>query len=525
MKLFALLLTTLLVSGAFASEYKRVVNMEWEPIEGAKSYEMELSPVPMPEGAKPLLEKTVVPDWSGPLVPGTYSMRIRAKDKRNVPGAWSSPEEFKVNIESVKLTSPKTNEMVKSDEIAEVEVDLKWQEVGGAKDYVVEVQSEDGIFSKTQVADENELSLVVPVAKKYTWKVLARYSDAIQSDATAVDQFSVIGKKLKTPEIAKPANEFVRDLRWTTPEFAETYDYVIFRLDPKTKKWESISQTKDTKENALEFDNKWPGGRYKMALRAKSNLRENSGKTEIQFKVFKGDRSPATEFTQTVRQSIDRTKGFYAIGSYLISTIDFKGTNYDKLGSTNFQSIAGTGRLGLGYLGKNSPWGGLGILDFSGITVEDQNFTFASGVFDVIYRGNNSERGESRHYIGAFYKELPDIQGNGLGTYTGTEKIASQGPHYGYEYWYALTPKFGMQVNAHVYYNMFKAKTPNDRPILPSTSYQLGILGSYRWTNTITGLIGYAYRLDTVSYKANNDQTNSIEVEGHYLNLFLEWSL
>lgn len=525
MRMFLLLLTTFVFSGAFASEYERVVNMEWEPIEGAKSYELELSPVPMTEGAKVRVEKTGVPDWSGPLKPGTYSMRIRAKDRRNAPGEWSTPEEFKVNIESTQISSPKMDELVKTDQDIESPVDFKWKPVEGARDYVFEVQSEDGSFAKTEVTKDSQIRLEVPVAKKYSWKVLARYSDEIQSDATATGQFSLLGKKLKTPELNKPETEFVREVTWSKPDFTDNYDLIVTRLDPKSKKWENVAQMKDVKENQLPFDSKWKGGRYKVALRAKGNLRENSGKTEVQFKVFNGDRSPASEFTQTVRQSIDRTKGFYAIASYLISTIDFKGTNFDKNGQTNFQSVAGTGRLGLGYLGKNSPWGGLGILDFSGVTVEDQNYTFSSGVFDIIYRGDNSERGEARHYFGAFYKELPDIQGNGFGTYTGTEKITSQGPHYGFEYWYAMTPKLGFQTNAHVYYNLFKMKTPNDRPILPSVSYQLGLLGSYRWSSTTTGLMGYAYRVDSVSYKALNDQTNQIEISGHYLNLFLEWAL
>ncbi|MNY75251.1 hypothetical protein D3C86_2144850 [compost metagenome] len=57
-------------------------------------------------------------------------------------------------------------------------------------------------------------------------------------------------------------------------------------------------------------------------------------------------------------------------------------------------------------------------------------------------------------------------------------------------------------------------------------------MGSYRFTPTFTGLVGYAMREDKVAYKAKPDSSNfavdgdvnESTILGNYLNFFAEWS-
>lgn len=520
----------LLIDGrdAHAQSYQRKVTVEWEAIEGAKSYDLEFVKTPSTPTDKPLIVKSATAEWTGTMNTGTYMMRIRARDRRNVPGDWSGAEEFKVNLDTAKLLSPKSGEVLKTDQTTKAEINLSWSPVNGASEYNIEIISEDGSTKITKTVSENNVSLNLPISQKYTWKVLG-IGGAYQSDATAVDEFSVWGKQIDTPVIEKPESEYVREIKWNTPEGATAFNYWITRFNAKDKKWELIEKAENVNTTSIPFKNEWIGGRYKITVNATGNMRPPSAREEIKFSVIDGNRSTEREYTQTLRQSIDRTNGYYAIASYLITTIDYKGQSRDIGGSTKFSALGGTGRFGLGYLSPVQPWGFLTVADFSGFYVGDKIYNFASLEMNGVYRRNTSALGESRHQIGLFYKELPEIRGNIVSGYSSTETLASAGPHYGYEFWRALTPKWGFQVNAHAYLSMFKMKTSNDQSINPSLSYQLGLLGSYRYRKNMTGLIGYAYRNDNLSYKVINalgdDDKNSVKIQGHYLNLFLEWAL
>jgi hypothetical protein len=184
--------------------------------------------------------------------------------------------------------------------------------------------------------------------------------------------------------------------------------------------------------------------------------------------------------------------------------------------------------LGLGNLSKEKPWGILAIADFSGFIIDEHNYTFATAELNSVYRILTGDHGESRIQMGLTYKEIPEVIINGVTEKTeGVGTYVSWGPHLGYEYWLAMTPKLGLQLNAHLYYNNMKITTPNGQELLPSLSTQLGILGSYKINARTTGLMGYAYRLDKASSTSKRDpaKTNTVELQGNYVNLFLEWAL
>jgi hypothetical protein len=343
-----------------------------------------------------------------------------------------------------------------------------------------------------------------------------------------------MGRTLETPKINKPENGFVREVKWAPSDFADHYAYSLTRYNPKTKTWEKISADAEFKKNTLDFDPKWPGGKYRLALKAKGPLRNSSEKSEVEFSVVNGNRSPAAEEVATTRESIERVSGWYSIASYLITMVQYHGINNENNSFLNYSAIGGTGRLGLGYLSPTTPWGFVTIADLSGFTIDGGgNYTFASLEMNGIHRKTLGERGELRQQLGVFYKELPETVGKSSTAITEMNLLKTAGPHYGVEYWYAMTPKLGLQANAHVYGNFIKVKTPSGENIVPTVSAQAGLLGSYRLKRNLTGLIGYAFRHDEVNYLAQvggksnavSGDINRVILEGHYLNLFLEWAL
>ncbi|HEY1079826.1 MAG TPA: hypothetical protein VGE46_07005, partial [Bdellovibrio sp.] len=250
------------------------------------------------------------------------------------------------------------------------------------------------------------------------------------------------------------------------------------------------------------------------------------------FNVRNGDRSPAAEYTALVRKSIDRVTGWYAIASYLLTEMQFRGVNPENNSAVAYSAMGGTGRVGLGWFHPDTPWGFLSIIDMSGFTFKGKTQTFASAEFNAVYRKNFGDRGELRFQVGPYYKELPETVGDPFSGQSNDLKVSSAGPHAGVEYWFSISPKFGIQANAHMYMSLMKISTPNGEPLRPSLSTQYGFLGSYRFTPTFTGLIGYARREDKVSYNAVPSTTNfavdgdvnESTVVGNYLNIFAEWA-
>ncbi|WII71197.1 fibronectin type III domain-containing protein [Bdellovibrio sp. 22V] len=531
---FFILLFTFWAATAWAAPYRRLVNFEWEAIEGAKSYEIELQQVKQSEKdeAKTFTFKVKEAAWNGRLTPGKYMMKLRSRDYRGVPGDWSPPSEFNVGLETAVLKFPASRSRIATKENDKVKMDFQWAPVGGADEYQFVLTSEDGKTQITETLKETKLSLEVPVAMNYTWKVSSSNKEGIVSDATSVGQFSVLGKALENPKIEKPESEFVREIRWTRPDNVTKYDVYVLRFDEASKKWEKYKVIQDTQEETLPFDETWPGGRYQVAVRAKSEMRPSSPLAKQSFKVRHGDRSPAAEYTALVRKSIDRVTGWYAVASYLITEMQFRGSNPEKNSAVAYSALGGTGRVGLGWFSPYTPWGFLGIVDMSGFTFNGKTQTFASAEANAVYRKTMGDRGELRFQIGPYYKELPETVGDPFSGSSQDLKITSAGPHFGAEYWFSLTPKLGIQVNAHMYMSLMKISTPNGEPLTPSLSTQYGFLGSYRFTPTFTGLVGYARREDKMSYKAVpaadnfavEGDVNESTIVGNYLNIFAEWA-
>jgi hypothetical protein len=517
---------------ALAKAYQRNVTVEWDPIAGAETYDVEITrrPIGGEPAEDPVRTNIAGERWTVELTPGTYDMRVRSRDKRKVPGEWSAPQEFLVALEEVELKSPEKDAKVLSQEIDEKAVHFEWKAVGGADFYSFELESDDKKIKVTKTLKDPELKLILPVARQYLWKVQASTDKGITSPEYASGKFSLWAEQLDEPTVKISENGFVREINWSRPTYTENFTFSLSRWSPEKKDWITVESEAETRDSQIEFKPTWPGGSYRLLLRANATLRTSSKTVVRRFNVVAGDRSPAAEANMILRQSIERTRSWYVMASYLVTSMDYKGVNSDNGGaaklSVNLPSnFGGTGRIGLGYLSEKTPWGFLGILDLSGFQVADSNPTFASLEGNAVYHFDKGANGEVRQQFGLFYKEMPEIIARNLSTIDRVDKITGVGGHYGFEYWYAYSPKFGLQGNAHLYQTLLSVQTPTGNPLKPALSYQLGLLGSYRLNSQLTGLAGYAYRKDSASYESSNGSENTVEITGHYLNFFLEWAL
>ena len=529
-KLFALLilaLTTTPLAALGESDFRRTIGLAWEPSPSAQTYELEILQTGQP---KPLTFLITEPEWRGSLPVGKYTFKVRGRDQRKVPGDWSEPSEFVVNIENAKALSPVRDQKVLTSDADISTIDLKWKVVPGAIAYLWSVKNDKNEVVKEGKTSETEVSVPLKVATTYTWSIKGLGPENFDSPAETVSTFAVVGRKLPQPNPQKPENIFVREVKWEKIPLAESYEYMISRWDPTQKKW-VLQAHKTTNDTQAPFPPQFKGGRYRLQVRSLTPLRVSSSAAEIKFDAASGDRSPAAEEHALIMESVDHTVGYFAQFSYLITGVSYQGSNVDHTTGTSgnpslsFNSaIGGTGRVGIGYLSPKSTWGFLGIGDYGGLIASNTLINYGSLEINAIRRNLVGSAGELRQMFGLFYKQYPDLIPNADSSFSATT-VATVGPHYGIEYWYALNRKLGFQVNAQGYLNTLTMSTPNGNPVSTSLSYQFGFLGSYRLGPNMTGLMGYAYRNDSVSYSSTSGITDSISLTGNYLNLVLEWAL
>jgi hypothetical protein len=516
-----------------AETYRREVSFEWDPVAEAVSYEIEL--IPKSKTGRTYHFKTKAAQWAGKLKVGHYQMRARTLDRRGVPGEWGEAAPFDVLLDPTRLISPTPNFTleVKESAASETDVHFKWAPVGGAQAYRLKVNGKNGDFKIDEILESTEIHRKLPTAEYFSWSVSAIGSDEIPSEENKEIGFLVQGPKLAKPEITKPQNPFVRELNWQKDINSEAIDLEISRWDPVSQKWELISESKDIKVESFPFDAKWPGGKYKAVIVANGRLRPSSEPESLEFDVFNGDRSATSEFNHEIRQSIDRSSGWYGVASYFVTQVQYTSENYDHTlpAQTTYNALSGTTRAGLGYFQEGSRWGFLGLVDFSSVNTSQGNRNSFSSEVSAVFRMDVTDLSQLRLQGGVFLKEYLVTESDGLTqTVVSYDKAGVVGPHLGLEYWYSLTPAFGFQANIHLYEGLLKTSTPNGQSLEPSLSTQIGILGSYRFNRKLTGLMGVAQREDKVRYSSSGvdprsfGQVNQVVIKGTFLNLFAEYN-
>lgn len=528
--LFFLLAAVLYPKFALSSESN--VELEWEGIENAKSYDLEV------KSTKNTFKFQVKqPTWAGRLSPGFFKMRVRARDKRGVPGEWSEFQEFKVFLDSPDFVNPTSGSVVVSNNDENQNVTFKWKKVFSGKKYSLDVQGLDSTFRKqVDLMNDDKTSMQLPVATKFMATI--RASNEIlgsNPEKDKVSEFIVSGKKLAAPKLVQPESLYVREIKWSKPEHAQAYSYVLEKMDVKSQRYSPFDENKELRGESMPFKKEWPGGIYRITVKAIANYRPSSESVSIRFTAKDGDRSEKAEQLARLRESIERLSGWFGMASYLINSVQYQNLNYDLTGTqVTYDAIGGTLRAGIGYVTKQKPWGYFIAAEASTLTVSgfgDVNYN----MFEVnsFFKMKPNDAGEFRQTAGLVYKELPDVTSNLSGSVKNNSVLSAIGFRYGAEYWLAMTPKLGLQANAHIFPLISGQATTNGQAFIPSTSVQAGFLISYRWSKNLTTLGGYAYRTDKMEYKTAPSQNfsspaadkNSVTLKGHYFNLFLEYQL
>lgn len=527
--LFIFLMAVLCPKFVLAAESN--VELEWESVPNAKGYDLEV------KSTKNTFKfQTKQSLWAGRLSPGFFKMRVRALDKRGVPGEWSEFQEFKVYLESPEWISPTSGSTISSSNSETQSVTLKWKKSYGGKKYIVDLQGVDSSFNQHLEVIDDKIALDLPVANKFSATIRTANEVLTSNPETdQVSEFIVSGPKLRGPKFIPPESLFIREIKWNKSQFAQSYSYVLEKMDSQTQKFSFVEENKDVKEEKMPFKKEWPGGVYRISLKAHGPYRPSSDAVTLRFTAKDGDRSEKAEELARLRESIERLSGWFVMASSLINSVNYENNNYDLTNTqTSYEAIGATLRAGFGYATLKDPWGYFIAVESSSLNVTGFG-DIQYNVFELnsYFKMKPNDAGEFRQTAGLIYKELPDLAVNKARTVKNTSSNAGLGLRYGVEYWHAMTSKVGLQVNAHVFPLLIGQKTTNGQELKPTLSFQAGFLMSYRWSKNLTMLGGYAYRTDRMEYRSQpsaalskpTSDTNSAILKGHYINLFLEYQL
>lgn len=510
---------------------RRNVEIEWEDIDGASGYEIQVTRKD-DTSKKPLIFKTTEAKWVATIKPGVYIMQLRAFDDRGVPGSWSPGSELVVKLPSIYPLKPESDKILQSKDPLTHAVDFAWEKVPGAAKYKLSVSAEDGAWTFEKELEGTALTVDVPVANGFKWEVVAYDPKGEEGDRWKIaEQFEVHGPALKAPVIEKPMSQYIRDIRWNEPDYTKSYRYDLNFYNKKKKKWEVVESRAGLNEPVLPIDASRPTGTYRLIVTAQSERREDSPFAKLDFKMKGGFRTPASLNTAILRDSITKPTNFYFIASYFATQAQYEFVNYDDLANVSFDALGAVGRLGLGYQGQNSKWGAFGIADISTFVIGGQNFNFTSIELHATRSIRAGSAGQLLFGAGIYNREIPIVEGTPVAGFSGAGKVSTMGPHIGFTYWVPMSDRYGLQVNGRAYYALSGSAPIGD--VDSTLSYQMGVLGSYRMGASWMTYLGYAYRADHVSYDsrggdalsfAQPGQMNEVRFQGHFLNMIFEYS-
>ena len=543
---FNLVLALSLFIAVSAEAYQRSLSFEWEPVPDATGYQVELTPIVEGDKGKPLKYKSKSAAWSGTIEAGSYELRIRSFDDRGVPGEWSEAQALVVALPPLSPIAPKQKQRILSKSDSSEEVVFSWKPMPNAKNYIVNIQSLDGSFKKTLETEEPQVDVDLPVARSYSWSVYGKDSEGQDGDTMDTPiRFVVYGTRVDSPDIDEPSSPYIDKVSWKGAEFSTKHSVLLKYKD--NGRWKTVLKQKGQTSSSIDIPAKFPGGEYQISVVSAGSLRRTSEPSRLEFELAKGDRSPAALAQARLKESIQKPTRWYGIASYLVTTLDYTGT--DGTSNPQFSSaIGGTGRIGLGYQKGGSKWGYFGIVDMTGFDLgvalddgagdiqrddsgnaitENVRSTYVSYELHATYSTYFWGPNQIQFSGGIYSKEMPFLSApkvNDVTTEGDINTASHQGIHAGIQYWRPITNQLGVQLYMRTYVGLTgSASTPDGAGDVSGDAFQAGLLGSYRLADKWTGYAGITTREDNIDLN-NGGNSASATLSGTYINLKLEVS-
>jgi hypothetical protein len=510
MKRISLLLFLFLWSNALWAAKDRLVELSWEPITGAVSYEIEIYKIK--DDKKTLLgkESTYSFTWRKKLTSGQYAYRLRSLDYRRVPGPWSAHQEFFVNLPSVSLIRPYENESIEGIEGRTVEILFAWEEVVGARYYLLHILDAKGNDVYKNYISETKTYVNLKTAKVYNWRVEAvrSKSDPIPAPSNT-RELDIKGPSLKPTKITlNRSSKKYLTFKWTKPEGAKHFAYHLYQS--KSGTWVKIKSDANYKKTVYRARKKrLKPDRYRFIVDVLAPGRSASKRSVLEFdwsgvKVAKEEKkledpvfaSTTGQVVKTVRSPFEAFFSFGAPGGNYEGYVDeTESLVTNKISAQRFV-------LGLNYNvpNKNRRYYFAGEMD---------NFVNSKAAWQL-YTGDFGIDwfwGSNHHFevgTGLFFKQTPYIWGDVLLGNSSTENrsISTIGANAVIKYRWQFIESWFVEMHGLLRYHLMglSLQGVGGETLNPSMENLIFFKVIYRYGQLIDFIIGYESNIFNITY-------------------------
>lgn len=371
---FLTILFVFLVNVAWALDQntERWLDLEWDPVEGAIAYEVELLEIKEGRYYNIGTFKTDVSRWTKNVRPGKYAIKMRSLDSRGVGGEWSEEIPVPVKLPFPQKSYPKPGEIFEVEDGKGKEIFFQWEATAGASFYKLNIFDENERKFYSTVTADLQTSLNLEKLIRYEWEVLPLFTKDEQiSEKVHTQPFTLIGGELKTPDLESKVLDKEVLIVWQKVENAKTYELELVqeiegKQESLEKKTLTLPQYKLNKEILKP-------GLFTVYVKATSKGYKDSPTAEL---IYAYDKKIIKQVSSKKEASTYRRKD-YIETSLGLSRVDYEAKHYeqDTHASQAMQGI-------LFYLGWNK---NLGVIDSQTylryLTFSD---TYASTTFTTV---------------------------------------------------------------------------------------------------------------------------------------------
>lgn len=262
---------------------KTTIDLEWEAVEGAAGYEVELTPK---SGGDKLRFKSEQSTLSEKVPADVYRLRVRSKEASSgIYGAWSGSIEVDATAKKIELLEPMELAELNADGSNRRSVEFKWSPAAGARFYILKVWSDDPTKAKEFRTPKTSLRFSVAGMKRYQWSVTFHSEKAINyATPSKTGSFLVRGPPLQKPVLDDIELPYVTQFSWSKSDGAERYETHLARHALDETEWAPYRSEPEFKDEVWKVE-KLPPGAYRVEVSAHSSLRASSEKDFIEFVV------------------------------------------------------------------------------------------------------------------------------------------------------------------------------------------------------------------------------------------------
>ncbi len=278
-----------LIPNATVAVATKIIELEWDAVDKAESYEVRLTPE---LGGVAFLSMALENRLTKEIPLGRYSVEVRAKIKdEDKFSPWSEKIELEVMSKSTLPLRPADGAVITAEGKKNVALEFAWAPVEKVKEYTVRVWSQarknkPWVFntSKTQK------TLNIPPGEVYYWQVFFDRSDVISYNQNPpIFSFSLQGKQLVRPEITTQVESGkVKVFSWKASPGAGGYTAKLSYRPLDEEQYQLLRKV--TLKQPL-----WPA----------QSLRAGQYKLEIQAFALKRAPSQIAEFEFVIKPTVD----------------------------------------------------------------------------------------------------------------------------------------------------------------------------------------------------------------------------